>query len=151
MITDHVSHLSQYAALGRNFETAARFVAGLDLDAVAVGHYDVDGERVFANVVERDLVETPARWEFHRRYADIHLLLSGSETIGSTPMSRLSDPPAVDEAADCATLDGLTGVMVDLRPGEFVIVLPQDVHLPNVPGENGPRSKKMILKVLMEE
>ena len=150
MIYDHVSNLHQYSALGRHFETAARFVESLDLSAVAAGHYDVDGENVYANVIERELTQAPALWEYHRRYADIHLLLKGDEVVGCLPISRLTDPPAVDEATDCATVGDLSGAMIALRPGEFVIALPQDVHLPNVPREGGGWSKKMIVKVRME-
>ncbi len=151
MVTDHVSNLGQYAALGSNFATAVRFVQGLTLDALAPGHYDVDGDRVFANVVDRELGEVPADWEMHQKYADIHLILSGSEAIGYYPASRLKQMPAFNERDDFALLHGLNGTLVPLEAGEFMIALPQDVHMPNHPGRRVERCKKLIVKVLVGE
>ena len=151
MIADHVSHLDQYAVLGRNFETAARFVRETDLNALAPGHYEIDGQRVFANVLDRELEQAPPAWEVHAKYADIHLILEGAEEIGCFPLHRLPQPPVMDEEGDCALISGLEGVLVPLQAGEFLICLPQDVHLPNVPHGKTSRSKKLILKVLMEE
>lgn len=151
MIADHVSHLDQYAVLGRNFETAARFVRETDLNALTPGHYEIDGQRVFANVLDRELLEAPPAWEVHAKYADIHLILEGEEEIGCFPLHRLSTPPAIDEESDCALIPGLEGVRVHLMAGEFLVCLPQDVHLPNIPHGEKCRSKKLILKVSMDD
>lgn len=151
MVTDHVSTLKQYAGLGKNFETAIRYVEGLNPDTVEAGHYEIDGERVYANVFDRDLTQMPVTWEMHQKYADIHLVLSGSEVIGYYPLTRLAEVPAFPEDDDNVLMEGLDGTLVPLEAGEFMIALPQDVHLPNCPGKSCAHSKKMVLKVLMDE
>ena len=151
MIFDHISNLGQYAFLGKNFAAAAKFAAENDLNALSPGRHEIDGERLYINVLERELTTTPETWEVHRRYADIQLLLSGSEKIGVCPLSRIQESADFDEQNDCALFKGQDGELVALRPGEFVLVLPQDVHLPNCQGNNGSYSKKAIFKVLLDK
>ena len=149
MIYDNIKNLSQYAFLGKNFEKAAKFAAENDLASMKPGHYEIDGETLFINVLDRELNEMPATWEVHGRYADIQLLLEGSEILGMCPLSRLAEPPMVDAEKDCALFEDLEGSFIELAPGEFIIALPQDIHKPNCPGSKGSRSKKMIFKVLL--
>ena len=151
MIFDHISNLGQYAFLGKNFAAAAKFAAENDLEALTPGRDEIDGERLYINVLDRELTAVPETWEVHRRYADIQLLLSGSETIGVCPLRRVRENVSFDEPNDCALFKGLTGELVALQPGEFILVLPQDVHLPNCPGNTGSHSKKAIFKVLLDE
>lgn len=151
MIIDHISNAMAYAALGKNFETALKFMADLDPSALKVGRNEVDGDRVFANYVDRELKDIPNVWEFHAKYADIHFVLEGSEALGYYPITRLAEVPAIDPEGDCALLKDLDGVLHTLEPGEFMIALPQDIHMPNHPGKNAGYSKKVIMKVLVDE
>ena len=151
MVFDNIANLKEYAFLGKNFAAAAEFAASADLKALAVGRHEIDGERLYINVLERELETVPETWEVHRRYADIQLLLDGSEKIGVFPKSRLNEEEDFDEKNDCALFKGLPGALIDLKPGEFIIALPQDVHLPNCPGSAGSHSKKAIFKVLLDD
>lgn len=150
MIADHLSNWKQYAGLGKNFEAAFRFAQNADPAAIETGRHEIDGENAYAIVVDRELTEVPVLWEMHERYADVHLILDGSETVGCYPISRLQSVPAFDRDTDSAVVEGIEGAMIGLEKGEFVIALPQDVHLPNCPGKGGPYSRKMILKVLLD-
>lgn len=150
MIYDNIKNLSRYVFLGKNFEKAAKFAAENDLYAMEAGHYEIDGEKLFINVIERELSSMPNVWEAHRRYADIQLLLEGSEAIGTCPLSRLAEKSVIDEKKDCVFFEDLSGSLTELEPGEFIIALPQDIHKPNCPGSKGSHSKKMIFKVLLD-
>lgn len=149
MIIDHISNLKQYDLLGENFPTARRFLETTRLDSLQPGRYEIDGERVFANVVERDLTEMPTTWEMHQKYADIHLILSGSEAFGYYPASRLEAYPTSFGDDDGALLHGLKGSFVALEAGEFLIAMPQDAHLSNCPGAGAAHCKKLILKIMV--
>ena len=150
MIYDSIKNLSQYAFLGKNFAKAAKFAEGNDLHAMQAGHYEIDGENLFINVLDRELTQMPTTWEVHGRYADIQLLIEGSEAIGTYPVSRLAEKPVIDEEKDCALFEDLDGSLTELEPDEFIIALPQDIHKPNCPGSKGSHSKKMIFKVLLD-
>lgn len=93
----------------------------------------------------------PKTWELHKKYADIQLLLEGSESIGTYPVSRLERLPEINPEKDCVLFETLSGSLTELEPGEFIIALPQDIHKPNCPGSKGSRSKKAIFKVLLGE
>jgi len=149
MIFDHISNISAYAFLGKNFETAVKYLENTDLASLAAGHYDIDGEKVYANIFERELTQVPTLWEVHKKYADIQLVIAGSEILGCCPLHRLHEQPVFGDN-DCAVFNGLEGTMAELQAGEFIIAMPQDVHQPNCPGKPGPYSKKMVVKVLLE-
>ena len=151
MIYDSIKNLSQYAFLGKNFAKAAKFAEENDLHAMQAGHYEIDGENLFINVLDRELTQMPTTWEVHGRYADIQLLLEGNEVIGVCPLSRLAETPVIDAEQDCALFEDLDGSLTELAPGEFIIALPQDIHKPNCPGSKSSRSKKMVFKVLLDE
>lgn len=151
MIYDNIKNLSQYAFLGKNFAKAAEFAVENDLAAMQTGHYEIDGENLFINVLDRELTQMPTTWEVHGRYADIQLLLEGSESIGICPISHLAEKPVIDEEKDCTFFEDLDGSLMELSPGEFIIALPQDIHKPNCPGSKSSRSKKMVFKVLLDE
>lgn len=149
MIFDNISNIDQYASLGGNFAEAIAFARKAFSEQLPVGHYALNNEKLFANIIERDLVSPPAKWECHAKYADIQLILEGSEVIGICPVSHVSEPFEIDENEDIALFKDLEGTMVKLQAGDFIIALPQDIHLSNGPGKLGPHSKKVVIKVLL--
>lgn len=151
MIIDTIDNIKTYESLGKNFETAVRFIATTDLAALPPGRAEVDGDRVYAIVTEKRLTKWPENWEVHERYADIQIILDGSETIGYVPLNCLVAPVEFPKDKDAALFDGLQGVDIPLAKGQFVIALPQDVHRPNCPGKGGDYAKKVIVKVLLED
>ncbi len=150
MIIDRVENIGCYSKLGASFAAAARFLQSIPLEDIEPGHYDIDGENAYANVIEREITEHTDVWEAHNRYADIHLILEGHEQIGFYPRSRLDEELRFAENSDCAVAEGLKGMLIPLQKGEFVIALPQDVHMPNYPSAEGSYSKKMVLKIKMD-
>lgn len=151
MIADSFEHINCYAGLGAGFAAAIAYLQSASLDTIKPGHYPIDGENVYANVVERELTQPATKWEAHDQYADIHLILAGNEQIGCYPRARLAEALVCDTASDCAVTKGLDGVIVPLRVGEFVIALPQDVHMPNIPSPLGTYSKKLIVKIRLDK
>lgn len=64
------------------FQQAIAFINSHDLAALANGRYEIDGERMFANVMS---FETQAaankQGEVHQQYIDFQYLISGEERI----------------------------------------------------------------------
>ncbi|MDL2205495.1 YhcH/YjgK/YiaL family protein [Eubacteriales bacterium OttesenSCG-928-N13] len=151
MILDQWSNLGRYAAMGSGFETAARFLAGKKPEDFAPGKMAVDGERVYLSVREADLTDQPERWEAHRRYADIQILLDGSEAIMYAPATQAAPSIVYVKGDDIEFYEGIQGLRCALKPGDFMILFPGELHAPDRPeGPNG-HSKKLIVKVLMEK
>jgi len=151
MIIDSIENISQYAILGKNFETAARFIKNADLAALAPGRVEIDGDRVYAIVSEKQLTQRPENWEVHKRYADIQIIVEGSEIIGYYPMSRYKGPVEFPQGKDAVLFTGLQGLDIALSGGEFVLALPQDMHCPNCPGTTQGTVKKVVVKVLLAD
>ena len=148
MILDQWNNLGRYAGLGKNFETAVKFLLERGMGSFAPGKEAVDGERVYVSVREADLSSKPERWESHRRYADIQILLSGGEAILYAPEPG---EPAGDYSGekDVEYFGSVAGLRCALKPGDFMVFLPGEPHAPDRPEGPEGYSKKMVVKVLM--
>jgi biofilm protein TabA len=65
------------------WDKAFAFLRTTQLDTLSVGKHVLDGENVFVTVTEgptKDYDKTG--WEAHRKYLDVHLMISGKERIG---------------------------------------------------------------------
>lgn len=145
---DRLEHVGDYAALGAGFALAAEFLLRKDLDAIAPGRYELDGDRVIAIVNgAADLVAPSARKvEVHHDYFDIQVPRSGEETFGLARFDP-SAPGSFDEANDIGFYDQPVEYYT-LAPGEFAILHPKTcAHAPAV-SLTGPRAiRKIIVKV----
>jgi YhcH/YjgK/YiaL family protein len=149
VIFDRYGALSRYAALGANFETAIRFLSGRTPDSFSPGKMAIDGENVYASVREADLTGRQMRWEAHRRYADIQVLLDGGEDIYCAPEGELEPSVPYDGGRDVEFYQSAPGVRFRLKPGDFLIFFPGEPHAPDCPGEGAGFSRKLVVKVLV--
>ena len=100
MVTDSLQNLEQYRGLHKNMDTVIDFLKKCDLTALPDGKTVIDGERVFVNVMEADLREAEgAEYEYHKRYADLQIDISGSEYWEWTDKAEFTD--TFQEASDC--------------------------------------------------
>ncbi|MEA4896775.1 MAG: YhcH/YjgK/YiaL family protein [Eubacteriales bacterium] len=152
MILDQCVSLHRYMGLGPNFETAIRFLSGRALDSFVPGKLAIDGEKVYATVREADLTGRPERWETHRRYADIQILLEGREAILYAPPDEALQPSTpYNEDKDVAYYEAIQGIRCPLRQGDFMIFFPGEPHAPDRPDGPCGNSKKLVIKVKMEK
>ena len=151
MILDQWSNLIRYAGLGSGFETAVRFLADKKPEDFSQGKLAVDGERVYISVREADLTGRPERWEAHRRYADIQILLDGREAIVYAPATEAEPSVAYDGGKDIEFYEGVQGLRCALKPGDFMIFFPGELHAPDRPEGPDGYSKKLVVKVLIGE
>lgn len=150
-----VSSLSQVAdnqlPAGR-LAKALAFLSRPDLAELAPGRHEIDGEEVFANVQELTTVEPGEKnYEAHRRYADVHYVISGEELIGVAPVRECAAVGEFSEADDFGLyVAGDRESWVVLRAGELAVTPPCDAHKPGCcPGGPAPL-KKVCVKVLVD-
>ena len=80
MICDTLAHLGRYKGLHKNLDTAIDYLLSHDLSQLPLGRTEVEGEEVFINVMEAQLKPAEDSCpEYHRRYADLQLDLTGGE------------------------------------------------------------------------
>ena len=150
MITSTSNQLHWYSVISPNFGKAIRYALSTDFTTIDTGKYPIDGENVFAIVNE--YTTKPASEcdpESHRDYADIQIMVAGSERFGYAPLTDQTATIPYNPARDVAfysiaedELDYLT-----LRPGQFIIFFPSDIHQPEVFVEQPQLVRKVVLKV----
>lgn len=122
------------------------YVKKHDLLHMEAGRITLDGNDLFINNIHIDGVEKEKQLlELHREYIDVHIPLSGKETIGWKPIGKLEqEHTAYTREGDYALYSDTPTAYVDVYPGEFVIVYPEDPHAPAI--AEG-KLRKLIAKV----
>ena len=101
MILDNIDNWRNYS-LGPAWEKAFGFLDTLDPSAPEE-ETKIDDDHMFARVMSyptRDETSSDAVLEAHRRYADIQMVLIGSERIAWYPTSSLNAKTAYDQDKD---------------------------------------------------
>ena len=150
MITATLSNLHLYKMLSPNFERAIDYILNTRFIEMEPGKYEVDGENIFAIVNEFTTKPISAcEPERHRKYADIQLIVSGTERFGYTPLINqkattdfLPDNDVAFYNNDVSTLNYIT-----LSADQFIIFLPDDIHQPEVFVDKPSLVKKVVMKV----
>ncbi|EPR10497.1 YhcH/YjgK/YiaL family protein [Ruminiclostridium papyrosolvens] len=147
MIFDNVSNCKKYEALHSDFEKAFSFLKRADLDSIAPGRYDIDGNDVYALVQEYETKSlADSIYEAHRKYIDIQYLIEGVENMGYSQIEKLNVLSPYNEENDFLTLSGEPRLIL-YNPREFFILFPEDAHMPGIShGEKG-KIRKVVIKV----
>ena len=146
MILDDLKNAARYGNLHPGFREGFEFLMRTDLTRLESGKYELQGDRLFA-LINRDpgRGHSGARFEAHRKYIDIQILLDGSEEIGWWPTvecRQLTDP--YDDERDVMFFADPPLVWIPLPVGKFMIFYPEDAHAPLAStGEN----IKAVIKV----
>lgn len=150
MITSTLSQLFWYKTISPHFATAINFALSTNLASLETGRHDIDGNNVFAIVNE--YTTKPSEEcdpESHLDYADIQIMLTGTEKFGYTPLNGTIPTTPYDEEKDVAfyTLPAEEINYIRLTPGQFIIFFPSDIHQPEVFHIRPELVKKLVLKV----
>lgn len=137
------------------FSRALAFMDTPEAKNLADGTYEIEGRDIFVMVQSPATEPVEARkFELHREYIDIQLLVSGSEMQLYAPAPlRPEDAPLLEDKlndADCAFYGTPAHHnAICLAPGEFAVYLPGELHCPNcVPYSGTPGTlKKFVFKI----
>ncbi len=147
MIYTRLAMLNRYKGILASLDTAIEFLSAADLSDLKTGRNEVDGESVYINRFDyTTMPEDEAAWEGHKYYADIHVVLDGEERIGVTDASMLT-AGEYEEAGDFIPYEGPVKSWVDMRPGDILVVFPEDVHKVKVQLHGASQVKKAVFKV----
>lgn len=146
MIVSNLQNSGRIESLHPLFKKLFDYVKSHDLLHTDCGRIELDGENLFINNVNPACVKASEQvLEVHRDYIDIHILLEGKERIGWKAMEEVCLlKREYKKEVDCALYSDIPTTFVDLLPGQFVIVYPEDPHAPVI-GEG--KIRKLIAKV----
>ncbi len=150
MIAASISDLARYKGLNKNLDTAIDWLLAGGWENFPDGRLDIDGDNVFALFQSYESKKPQdARFETHRDYIDIQLLISGEEhvyvrkvdglqiVVPYTPDIEFQQVPANPEAHVCL-----------LIPSVALVLFPEDAHRPGVCIDGKQvQCRKLVMKV----
>ncbi len=119
------------------------------------GRVEIQGDEIFMVAMGYDTRERAnAVFEAHRRKIDIQMALEGSERIEWAPLKGQITKTPYDEQTDVEFFEHPEGALpagADMRPGMFMILFPEDAHMPALrPTDGTPRVRKVVVKLSVD-
>lgn len=149
MICDTLQHLGRYRGLHPNLDTAIDYLLTHDLAALQPGRTEVDGDKVFINLMDATLhPDAGYHPEYHKLYADLQVDLTGSEGWGYT---NLPGAEIGEFTGDCGFQASESVVTGALGEGRFVLFFPEELHKPGLVQHGCVSVRKAVVKIRMEE
>ncbi len=146
MIISSLKDSARVEAIHPAFKKLFEYVKSHDLLNAPLGRIELDGNNLFINNMETtgDVAEKRPI-ELHRKYIDVHILLQGNERIGWEELdTRREEVTPYSEEKDIAFYKNNCTSFVDLLPGQFAVIYPEDPHAPMM--GNGT-IRKLIAKI----
>ena len=146
MIVDNIKNASAYFCLGDDFKKALEFMKD---NMETVSESVVLDENVRINYASYNTKKKEdCFFEAHKKYADIHLILKGGESIGYglTEGMKAFD---INEENDCIFLEG-SGTDIPMEPGSFMILFPQDAHMVGMYDGRSSCCTKLVAKIKID-
>ncbi|MCI5739970.1 MAG: YhcH/YjgK/YiaL family protein [Lachnospiraceae bacterium] len=147
MIFGNIHNLKEVPFLEEKVKECFEYAKNHNLVSYEEGSHEIDGERLFVNIVEYTTTKPEERfWEAHKNYLDVHVMLQGTEQIDLNFIQNM-DVKEFVEKDDFLPMDGDKNSSVILRDGDFLICYPSDGHRTAVAVQEPEKIKKAIFKV----
>ncbi len=146
MVIDKIENSLLYANLHKNIAKGFNYIDATDLQQIPTGKYEIDGEEIFAIVMEydtKDISET--HHESHYTYIDLQYIISGSELVGVKTLTT-ETPFEINIESDYAFYH-VESDLVSFKEGMFMIFFPDDLHMPCVSENQVSKVKKVVVKI----
>ncbi len=149
MIASNLASAQRYESVHPMFAQAFDFLRTQDVATLEPGRIDIAGDDLYALIQRYETVPAAQkRWEAHERYIDIQYVARGHEVCGWAPAGLLSPACAYDAAKDIRFYaDDVTATSVRLAAGDFVVLMPEDLHRPGCMADAPEPVIKVVLKV----
>ncbi len=141
-----------YFAYQKEWDEALAFFKNNDLQNLELKRYEIDGDKVFANVSDaltRDYDKTNC--EFHLKIIDIQFAVRGTEGFGISQQVGSTIVKAYDLVKDVMLIKPETEKVIASTPTRFFVFFPGDPHRPNMTvGDEKSQVKKVVVKIKTE-
>lgn len=144
MILDTLANMKLYECLGEDFKQVSAYLQETDLMNLEEGKHILEDGVYFIVQSYATKPVAEGKWEAHRKYIDIQLVLEGSEQIGYAPLTGMEADTEYDAENDFQLLKG-QGSLLQVPAGSFCIFFPEDVHMPGLNGSGNVR--KIVVKI----
>ncbi|OAT14873.1 putative sugar isomerase [Buttiauxella noackiae ATCC 51607] len=149
MILGRISELSAQTGIAPQLLAIIKQALAKHPETLSAGRHEIDGDDIFMNVMSFDTSEPQSkRYEQHREYLDIQLLLNGQERIDFGPIGAAIEPDVYHQDDDYLLCDEVVPCQtLHMQPGMFAIFLPGEPHKPGCVSETAQSISKVVIKV----
>ena len=150
MLTGNIKNWEAINGL-KIIEIAFNFLEKNDIKNLKAGKYSINND-MYAFVIKTISLapESPAKFESHKRYLDLHYLISGKEVIGVSKINKLKISRQYDNKDDSFLYEIPENYdKLEMKPGDFVIFFPDDGHMPGCHLEKQVEIHKIVIKILL--
>lgn len=141
MIVDKLENIDKYDLIP---DYAKEFIRGLSAD-IELGRVELEGLD-YANVeTYTTKPHDKCRFEAHKKFADIQILLKGVERLDYSDKEMTVVEP-YDEKRDIAFFNGNETERIILDGTNFVLLMPNELHRPQMCFEAPEQVKKVVVK-----
>jgi YhcH/YjgK/YiaL family protein len=151
MIYDRFENLDLYCRPATRLHQALVHVRDVARTA-ADGRTAIDGDRLYASVSTYPTSpRKERRFEAHKRYIDVQVVLEGEERIDVSLEKDLPILEAYDEKKEVMFFKPPKEfASLTLRPGCFAVFYPHDIHRPGCNLRGKRQVRKIVVKVEVE-
>lgn len=148
MILDRLQRASLYRGISPGLDRALDYLLSTDFTTIDPGRYPIDGEEVYARVLQITTkpVDGDAQFEAHRDYIDVQFVIDGIEQMGYADLDTLIVSQDYNPEKDTLMLKG-RGDFFTVPAGYFAIFWPTDAHMPGMAVDSPQQEKKVVVKV----
>lgn len=119
------------------------------LESVGTETMKLEDERLYVTRFDYETIALEESFfEAHKKYLDVHLLLSGEERVDISHPDGLE---LFEHRDDFYAFHGEAEQTVILRPGSLIVVFPGDAHRIKVQVNGPARVSKLVFKLLVNE
>lgn len=117
------------------------------LSSVGYEPVKLEGDALYATRFDYEtLTLEDTFFEAHRKYLDVHVMIDGSERV------EIASPEALEmfeHSGDFYAYRGEADQSLVIRPGEFLVVFPDDSHRIKICVREPERVSKVVFKLLV--
>lgn len=151
MIIDSIANASQYTLLHPLFAKSFEYIQKTNFKNEAEGKSEI--AKGLVSIISKGQGKTKElsleKFECHNKNIDIQYCIEGVETFGWRSRQDCTQPKGeFDNEKDVLFFNDNPDFYFQLKPGQFVIFFPEDVHAPMI-GDG--EIKKLVVKVLISE
>lgn len=147
MILDKVENLSIYESIAC-IKDVIKYIQNNDLLKLPNGKYEIYEDKLFLIIQEYDSKKCEEQTtESHDRYIDVQCVLEGEEAIGWTCKEPYHNPVKRDDKNDISFYTCKIDNIFVIKPGDFVVFFPHDIHRPCGIYKDTQRIKKALFKI----
>lgn len=147
MVVDKIKNINIYSNLSERIRKGLEIINDPELLEKEDGKYEVDGDNIFYMMQRYKTKEaSEAKFEAHRKYIDIQAVLRGKEIIGYANIGKLKESiPYKEDILFFETPNDYNEVK--LQEGMFVILFPEDGHMPLCNYNEQSNVLKVVVKI----